>query len=198
MMKRILFLGVAVLAVTTFMMGCKSKTEKQKTKEKQEATQELTLQVDEVLEKADSLLGHEVNVEAVCTHICAHGGGKIFLMGSDDTKMLRVEAGEKIGSFKPECVNNLVQVKGILAEQRIDESVLVNMENEAKNQTGEKHGAAGDGCESSQKARGEQPGADLKQRIANFRKRIAERKEKEGKDYLSFYHIEGSSYKIIK
>ncbi len=198
MMKRILFLGVAILTVNTFIMGCKSKTEKQKAKENQETTQELTLQVDEILEKADSLLGCEVNVEAVCTHICAHGGRKIFLMGSDDSKMLRVEAGEKIGRFKPECINNLVQVKGILAEQRIDESVLVNMENEAKNQTGEKHGATGDGCESSQKARGEQVGADLNQRISNFRKRIAERQEKEGKNYLSFYHIEGLSYKIIK
>ncbi len=198
MMRRILFLGVAVLTAVTFMVGCKSKTEKQKAKENQETVQEVVLQVDDVLGKADSLLGHEVTVEAVCTHICSHGGGKIFLMGSDDTKMLRVEAGEKIGSFKPECVNNLVQVKGILAEQRIDESVLAKMENEAKNQTGEKHGAAGDGCESSQKARGEQPGAALEQRIANFRKRIAERKEKEGKEYLSFYHIEGLSYKIVK
>lgn len=40
--------------------------------------------------------------------ICRHGGRKIFLMGTDDTQVIRIEAGEKIGTFKPECVNNLV------------------------------------------------------------------------------------------
>ena len=35
------------------------------------------------------------------------------------------------------------------------------------------------------------------ERIENFRKSIAERKEKEGKDYLSFYHIEADTYTIL-
>lgn len=31
-------------------------------------------------------------------------------MGTDDTQVIRIEAGVKIGVFKPECVNNLVRV----------------------------------------------------------------------------------------
>lgn len=49
-------------------------------------------------------------VKGVCTHICRHGGRKIFRMGTDDTQVIRIEAGVKIGVFKPECVNNLVRV----------------------------------------------------------------------------------------
>lgn len=31
-------------------------------------------------------------------------------MGTDDTQVIRIEPGEKIGAFKPECVYNLVRV----------------------------------------------------------------------------------------
>lgn len=58
-----------------------------------------TLTIDEVLSRADSLVGQAVILEGVCTHICEHGGQKIFLMGSDDTQMLRVEASKQLGSF---------------------------------------------------------------------------------------------------
>ena len=52
--------------------------------------------VDDILAKTDSLVGKTVQVEGVCTHICQHGGKKIFLMGSDDNSTIRVDAGEKI------------------------------------------------------------------------------------------------------
>ena len=80
------------------------------------------MEVDNLLADAEKLTGGKVTVEGVCTHICRHGGRKIFLMGTDDTQVIRIEAGEKIGSFKPECVNNVVRVTGTLVEDRIDEA----------------------------------------------------------------------------
>ena len=56
-------------------------------------------------------------------------------MGSDDTQTIRVEAGEKIGSFKQETVNNIVRVKGKLVEDRIDEAYLAQWEEMLKSQT---------------------------------------------------------------
>ena len=103
-------------------------------------SQSQILEVDDILARADSLTGKTFTTEALCTHICAHGGGKIFLMGSDDTKTIRVEAGTKIGSFKPETVNNLVRITGKLVEQRIDEAYLTEWEAQVKAQTAEKHG----------------------------------------------------------
>lgn len=196
-MKHILFIALLAIAAGSVHTGCKSKTGRQNTPS-QETPQIKTLEVDEVLAQAENLTGKTFTTEAVCTHICSHGGGKIFLMGSDDTKTIRVEAGEKIGSFKPETVNNLVRVTGKLMEERIDENYLANWEAQVKSQTGEKHGTTAQGCESEQKARGEAPADNAEQRIANFRQRIAERQEKEGKNYLSFYYIEGESYEIVK
>lgn len=145
-----------------------------------------------------SLTGKTFTTEALCTHICAHGGGKIFLMGSDDTKTIRVEAGTKIGSFKPETVNNLVRITGKLVEQRIDEAYLTEWEAQVKAQTAEKHGTTEQGCASEQKARGEAPANSIEERITNFRQRIADRQAKEGKNYLSFYYIEGDTYEIVE
>ena len=46
------------------------------------------MEVDNLLADAEKLTGGKVTVEGVCTHICRHGGRKIFLMGTDDTLSL--------------------------------------------------------------------------------------------------------------
>ena len=129
------------------------------------------MEVDNLLADAEKLTGGKVTVEGVCTHICRHGGRKIFLMGTDDTQVIRIEAGEKIGSFKPECENNVVRVTGTLVEA---------------------------GCSAEHQARGESVASSTEKRIADFRARIADRKAKEGKEYLSFYHVDGGSYEVLK
>ena len=106
--------------------------------------------------------------------------------------------GTKIGSFKPETVNNLVRITGKLVEQRIDEAYLTEWEAQVKAQTAEKHGTTEQGCASEQKARGEAPANSIEERITNFRQRIADRQAKEGKNYLSFYYIEGDTYEIVE
>ncbi len=158
-----------------------------------------TMDVDSLLASAETLVDKPIVVEGICTHICSKGGGKLFMMGSDDTRTIRVEAGEKIGRFTQEVVNNIVTISGILREQRIDEAYLSQWEEQVKTQTEEKHGENGAGCDSEQKARGEATGAvSAADRIAAFRQRIADRKAKEGKEYLSFYYIDGKAYTINK
>ena len=48
------------------------------------------MEVDNLLADAEKLTGGKVTVEGVCTHICRHGGRKIFLMGTDDTQVIRI------------------------------------------------------------------------------------------------------------
>lgn len=196
MKKNILISAILLLTVSLSFQSCKSST-----KAKQDDGQTAmagVIQIDSLLANAETLTGQDIEIEGVCTHICAHGGGKIFLMGTDDTKTIRAEAGEAIGSFKPETVNSIVRVKGKLVEDRIDEAYLTQWEEKVKAATAEKHGETEAGCSSEQKARGEAPADNTQQRIDNFRQRIAERKEKEGKDYLSFYHLDAASYEIQK
>lgn len=169
----------------------KSNSEFGKTTEAQATTQ---MSVDDLLADAEKLVGQNVSVEGVCTHICAHGGKKIFLMGSDDTKYLRVEAGEEIGSFKQESVNSLVEVKGVLTEERIDEAYLAQWETQLAEENAEAHEEGG--CTADQKANNEKKADSTAERIANMRAQIVERQAKEGKAYLSFYYLLGETYEI--
>lgn len=197
-MKRsyVYILSTLLLIAGLTGQSCRSgkKTEKQENRQEQSSAR--ILQVDDLLDQAENRKEQEVEIEGICTHICAHGGGKIFLMGSDDTRMIRVEAGEKVGSFGQETVNNIVRVRGILKEERIDEAYLLQWEEQLKTREKERHGEGEAGCSSEQQARGEKAVNTPEERIAAFRKRIAERREKEGKNYLSFYHIDAQSYSI--
>lgn len=149
--------------------------------------------VDSVLLNAPGLIDREVTFEGVCSHACSHGATKIFLMGSDDTQSIRVEAAE-LGSFDTKCVNSLVNVHGILREQRIDEAYLQEWEQMLKEQA---HGENAEvGCESERAARGESANTTILDQIADYRAQIARRDSIEGKPYLSFYYVDALSYDI--
>ena len=154
------------------------------------------LSIDDVMAKAAELVDQAVVIEGVCTHTCSHGAKKMFLVGSDDTKTLRVEAGE-LGAFDTKVVNNIVTVKGTLKEERIDEAYLQDWETRIKSQTEERHGNGNGegGCDTEKNARGEKANT-AEGRIADFRAKIAAEKEATGKEYLSFYHVVAESYEI--
>ena len=189
-MKTKLMVAVAMIAACFTMMSCGGK------KQSQTAEEVAAMSIDEVMEKAAGLVEKEVVIEGVCTHTCSHGAKKMFLVGSDDTKTLRIEAGE-LGAFDTKVVNNVVTVKGIIKEERIDEAYLQDWENRLKAETEEKHGnGEGEGgCDTEKNARGETANTS-EGRIADFRTKIATEKETTGKEYLSFYHVVATSYEI--
>lgn len=180
------------------VVACESKSNEEN--ESAEVADAVTaIDVDALLASPDSLVSQPVVLQGVCTHICKHGGCKIFLMGSDDTKTIRVEAGEAIGSFPAEVVNNLVEVEGVLVEDRIDEAYLTQWEAQVQEQLSKAHEGEGGsgGCAADMKANAEAQAKNVAERIANFRKRIKERNELEGKPYVSLYHVEAEKYKIL-
>lgn len=194
--KSLKHLGLCLLAI--FFVACGSNSSKKESSDSdavliKQTEANLSLELDDLLEKADQYSGKEVTVEAICTHICQHGGRKIFLMGSDDTKTIRVESGTD-RAFDGNCVNSIVEVTGVLHEQRMTMAALDKWEEQLKMAAKSKE-EAHESCDSSKKARGETADTD-EERIKDFRARIAERKSKDGKDYLSFYYIESSSYEI--
>lgn len=152
------------------------------------------MQVDELLVKAEFLSGQTVTFEGVCTHTCRHGAKKIFLRGSDDTKSIRVEAAQ-LGAFDPACVNHVVKVTGTLVEDRIDEAYLKRWEERSKAADAIEHGEKGAGCDSEKKARGE-TASTTDGRIKDFRDKIAEQVAMGENPYLSFYHVDATSYSI--
>lgn len=195
-MKIKFMVAATIMAASVIMTSCGNNGNKQSQSEQTEQAVSAALTIDDILAHADSLVNQKVTVEGICTHTCKHGATKIFLMGSDDTKTLRVEAGD-LGSFDTKCVNSIVTVTGTLKEERIDEAYLQNWEEKLKAQTQESHGETEAGCDSEKKARGETANTP-EARIADFRTKIAERKASTGKDYLSFYYMEASSYEIAE
>ena len=190
-MKTKWMVAVAMIAACLVMVSCGGG-------KKQQAAEEavVAMSIDDVMAKASGLVEQEVTIEGVCTHTCSHGAKNMFLVGSDDTKTLRIEAGE-LGAFDTKVVNNVVTVKGIIKEERIDEAYLVDWETRLKNQTEEKHGneEGEGGCDTEKNARGETANT-AEGRIADFRAKIAAEKEATGKEYLSFYHGVATSYEI--
>jgi len=130
-MKKIALLSIA--AVFMFACGQQAKKQEAKTVETEKATVVLT--IDEVLEQADDLADKEVVVKGTVMHVCKHGGGRCFLMGSNEDITIRVEAGEKIGAFEQEHMGSDLQIVGILKE--------VKTEADAHN-PGKEHGEDGE------------------------------------------------------
>lgn len=195
MTKSVIYIASLLLSIGSISCGNNTKQQSGNSTEEQ-SNIPAGMEVDSLLANAESLTEKNITVQGICTHTCKHGAKKIFLMGSDDTQTIRIEAGD-LGQFSPDCVNSIVEVNGTLKEQRIDEAYLVQWEEKVKAQSGEKHGNGEAGCSTEKKARGES-GNTTEKRIADFRKKIAERKAKTGKDYLSFYFVEAESYKITE
>ena len=153
------------------------------------AAQTPELKVDEVQTRGEELTGNTVAISGLCSHLCAHGGRRMFLRGAKT--VFRVESTKATGAFPSEVVNEPVRVVGVLKETRIDETYLRNWEERLIS------GSAGhDGCGTEVAARGDQGDTD-RQKIDNFRKRIAERNAKEGKNYLSVFYLTAESYEIL-
>ena len=193
-MKKVNLLLIALASVMAFS-SCNS-NKKTETENETETIQTIVT-VDKLLTNAEQELDNVVLVEGVCTHICSHGGKKLFLMGDDDSKTIRVEASDDIGAFKPESVNSIVKVKGTLKEERIDEAYLTQWEARLAEGVVDEHGEDGEGCETELKAQGQEDLDSETARIKDFREKIAVRNETEGKNYLSFYYVEAIEYTIL-
>ena len=169
-MKKIKFLIVTIFSAMISLSSCSSSTKGSSDTETTDNKSSI-LQIDDVMQNGERLIGQEIEIEGVCTHICKHGGRKIFLMGSSDKYTLRIESGE-LGKFDQKCVNSIVKVKGVLVEEKIDEAYLTKWEETLKQQNIQNHGDSEAGCTSEKKARGET--ANYPQtRIENFSPRIA-------------------------
>jgi len=205
-----LFCGLVVAAsVVVSLSSCSGN----KPAEPQQDETVAVMDVDALLGTAESHIDQQVTVEGVCTHTCRHGATKIFLQGSDNTMVLRCEAAE-LGSFSKECVHNVVRVTGYVRETRMDEAYLQNWMRQYEEAQVQQAAAAAmngegglseeeqekvstaTGCETESAARREQ-GNTIGEKVAHYREQIAERKAAEGKEYLSFFHIEATSYEVV-
>ena len=189
------FLAFVVAVLGMGFYGCNG----QKTGtpvEKQEVAEVPTMSVDEVLLHADSLVGKKIAVEGRCSHVCKFSGKKAFLMSESSESMLRAEA-IGVDSFPRASTEHVLRIEGIVAEERIDEAAVKNMEENYGLAT-QSHGANAEvGCNAEKAAQNQLEINSFAARMQDYRDRIAERQAKEGKAYLSFYYLEAERYEIL-
>ncbi|HKL07592.1 MAG TPA: hypothetical protein VJ896_02385 [Bacteroidales bacterium] len=124
MMKKVW--GLSIIALVLFSCGTKQQKENQET-----TTDELTvISVDKVLSNTKDYVEKELVVEGLVNHVCSHSGKRMFILGENPDKTLRITPNEKIGVFEKRLEGNTVRIKGVLKELIIDEDYVAQLEKE--------------------------------------------------------------------
>ena len=82
-------------------------------------------------------------------------------------------------------------------ERQYNEQIQRLAEQEGK-ESAELAAAETVGCETERAAQGQQDLTTFKERMDDYRARIADREAKEGKAFLSFYYLDAMSYDILE
>lgn len=162
-----------IILIITMLVGCKSG-------HKSEITENQT--VLQLLSHADELIGDEVAVSGMVSHVCSHAGRRCFIVDLDSDKSIRIEASDQIGSFSKELTGNEIVVKGILRENRLSATEIDEWESEVIAENPEDVESDGEHCSAE---------------MSNIRSMRAWMKE-HGKDYYAIYYIDGQSYELVQ
>lgn len=202
-MKKSIFLSAIAFIGMMIVTSCGNKTQNETVEET------VAISVDSVVANPEAYLGDTITIEGVVSHLCAHGGKKAFLLGSNDSTMIRCEATPEMGgAFPQESIHKPMKVTGVVVESRLGEEELQQIEAQhaeqvkmVAEQAGAEQAAAVDqattGCDTERKAQGQGEIETFAAQMADYRARIAARNEAEGKPYISSYYIVASSYEIL-
>ncbi len=163
--------------------GCTSSAKKEEAKIEATETaseQALVMNVEALLANASEYDGKEVRIIGTVTHVCKHSGKRLHLLGDDESKMVRLEAGE-IGKFDRELEGSEIIAKGIFRKQVIDEEYLAKWSDELSKE--------GEGQHLSHEELDEE-----KSKMENYRSKM---KESENGSIESIW-IDGISFESVK
>lgn len=180
--RRILF-GSIILA----MAACTGNQKNQSDNGNSDAN---TITVDELLANADTYANKEVIVKGTVTHVCRHGGQRLFIIGSDPDNRLKITTGPSISEFTIELEGSTVEISGKLDEERIDENYLTTWEEEVKAKSEKDEHAEGVGIHDGDHTNNQQ---EELEKINKYRAQI----KASGKDHISFYSVVCDSYKQL-
>ncbi len=199
MLRTTLLLIIAAL----FMVSCGTE------QTKDEAAEVITVAVADFDAQAEELVGKTLAVTGTVSHVCKHGGKKLFLIGDNPENTIKVDAGSAVGAFDIALEGSKIRVEGIVEVLKVDKEYLDNWEGEAcaaEKQSIEKASERAEeatGHDDDGDAKGEEHAeADTdaveddgtKAQIDEMRKQVAESKH----GYLAFYSLQATSFEEIK
>lgn len=74
------------------------------------------VEVNSFKENAPDMIGHSVSITGMVTHVCKHGGKKMFIMDDDADIQVKITTGDNIASFPAELEGETIWVNGMVEE----------------------------------------------------------------------------------
>ena len=109
---------LSLLALVSFLLMSATTLFAQDMKAKQvTATSDTKISVvtpENFQEYATQNIGNEVEIRGMVVHVCKHGGKKMFIVGEDPEKRVKINATDKVSVFEPELEGSVVSVKGVI------------------------------------------------------------------------------------
>ena len=90
----------------------------------------VTITPEKFQEYAAKNVGNEVEIQGMVVHVCKHGGKKMFIIGEDPEKRVKITASEKVNVFEPEFEGSTIVVVGII--EPIEEEAVPEEEKSAE------------------------------------------------------------------
>jgi len=197
-MKKILVL-FALAALFVSCSNTQKNTASQEGNGSDTIMEPITITVSDYLAKADELVGREIKVKGTVSHTCRNGGKKMFIFDDNEDNRLKIDASEAVPSFDVSLEGSDVLVSGVMRELIIDEAYLSEWEQEVKNEMAEPQEESDTTSVAEHEGGGLGEAADqgthtsALESIANYREEI----KQSGKDHLSFYSVECTSYEVL-
>jgi hypothetical protein len=88
-------------------------------------SKDLVITPEKFQEMAVNNVGKEVEIQGLVVHVCKHGGKKLFIVGEDPEKRVKITTSDKVSVFEPELEGSTIWVKGIiepLTEEELPEA----------------------------------------------------------------------------
>ncbi len=143
--------------------------------------------------EAGNYVNKTIKLEGIVDHVCEHDGKKMFLVDEKSDARVKIVPGENMAAFKQDLIGETVEITGVVKEFRLDEDYLIEMEEKIKadsKEESEMH--MGTGEHKGEKE--EQSTDEQMEQITKLRNKL----KKSGKEYLSYFSVEATSYKILK
>jgi len=151
------------------------------------------IKLSEFNKKAGDFVGKTIMLKGIVDHVCEHDGKKMFLVDENSDARVKIVPSENMAAFTQDLVGETVEVTGIVKEFRLDEDYLIEMEEKVKSDSDEESEVhMGNGEHKGKKE--EHNGEDKMKQINNLRQKLKD----SGKDHLSYYSVEASSFRVVK
>lgn len=128
--KNILVLFLFLAIAVSCNQGEKKAVESESTPETEVAARILT--VGQVLETPETYKDSSIMISGMVTHVCKHGGQKLFIVGDDPELQLRVNVGEGVSEFDLALEGSTVEFTGTVKVLEEELAAALEKENEEK------------------------------------------------------------------